>query len=144
MKYSTKLSDAVHIMAFISLNPVENLSSEKIAYSIKTNPSYVRQIMSLLRKSNLITSIKGHPKPTLTKEPKNITLLDIYKSVESKKPLLHLDTHTNPECGVGVQIQLSLQDYFNKIQECAEKQMQKITLQDILNKYHEKLSKINI
>lgn len=144
MKYSTKLSDAVHIMAFISLNPVENLSSEKIAYSIKTNPSYVRQIMSLLRKSNLITSIKGHPKPTLTKEPKNITLLDIYKSVESEKPLLHLDTHTNPECGVGVQIQLSLQDYFNKIQECAEKQMQKITLQDILNKYHEKLSKINI
>ncbi len=144
MKYSTKLSDAVHIMAFISLNPVENLSSEKIAYSIKTNPSYVRQIMSLLRKSNLITSIKGHPKPTLTKEPKNITLLDIYKSVEGEKPLLHLDTHTNPECGVGVQIQLSLQDYFNKIQECAEKQMQKITLQDILNKYHEKLSKINI
>lgn len=144
MKYSTKLSDAVHIMAFISINPVENLSSEKIAYSIKTNPSYVRQIMSLLRKSNLITSIKGHPKPTLTKEPKNITLLDIYKSVEGEKPLLHLDTHTNPECGVGVQIQLSLQDYFNKIQECAEKQMQKITLQDILNKYHEKLSKINI
>ena len=58
MKYPTKLSDAVHIMAFIALHPGVNLTSEKIAESIQTNPAYVRQLMSALRKSGLITSVK--------------------------------------------------------------------------------------
>ncbi len=139
MKYSTKVSDAVHIMAFIALNPAGSLTSEKIAESIRTNPGCVRQLMSLLRKYGLLISIKGHPKPSLTKLPSDITLLDIYKAVEGEKSLLHLDTHTNPECGVGIHIQLALQDYFDQVQKCAEEEMQKITLQDILNRYQEKL-----
>ena len=142
MKYPTRLSDAVHIMAFIALNPVERLSSDKIAESIHTNPAYVRQLMSALRRAGLLISVKGHPRPSLSREPSAITLLDVYKAVEGEKPLLHLDTHTNPECGVGVHIQLSLQDYFDQVQETAEKEMQKITLQDILDRYQEKLSQL--
>ena len=120
MKYSTKVSDAVHILAFIQLNPVDSLSSNRIAESIRTNPGCVRQLMSALRKAGLLSSIKGHPRPALTKEPSAITLLDVYKAVEGDKPLLHLDTHTNPECGVGIYIQLSLQDYFDQIQKTSE------------------------
>ena len=67
-----------------------------------------------------------------------ITLLDIYRAVEGEKPLLHLDTHTNPECGVGIYIQLSLQDFFDQIQGKAEEEMKSITLQDILDRYQEK------
>ena len=67
-----------------------------------------------------------------------ITLLDIYRAVEGEKPLLHLDTHTNPECGVGIYIQLSLQDFFDQIQEKAEEEMKSITLQDILDRYQKK------
>lgn len=140
MKYSTKVSDAVHILAFISLNPVDSLSSERIAKSVYTNPSYVRQLMSALRKYGLLLSVKGHPRPELAKQPGEITLLDVYKAVEKDKPLLHLDTHTNPDCGVGVQIQLSLQDYFHQVQQSAEQEMERITLQDILDRYQERLS----
>lgn len=139
MKYSTKVSDAVHIMAFISLNPVDSLSSDRIAVSIRTNPSYVRQLMSDLRKYGLLVSVKGHPRPALSRRPDEITLLDIYKAVEKEKPLLHLDTHTNPECGVGVYIQLSLRDYFYQIQQKAEQEMRNITLQDILDRYQKLL-----
>ena len=139
MKYSTRVSDAVHILAFIVLDPKDSLSSESIAESIHTNPGCVRQLMSALRKSGLLSSVRGHPRPSLTREPSAITLLDIYKAVEGEKPLLHLDTHTNPECGVGIYIQLSLQDYFDQIQEKAEEEMKQITLQDILNRYHSKL-----
>ena len=73
-------------------------------------------------------------------------MLDIYRAVEGEKPLLHLDTHTNPECGVGIYIQLSLQDFFDQIQEKAEEEMKSITLQDILDRYQKKtvhLSKIS-
>ena len=46
MKYSTRVSDAVHIMAFIVLNPKGSLSSNSIAESLHTNPGCVRQLMS--------------------------------------------------------------------------------------------------
>lgn len=138
MKYSTRLSDAVHILAFIALNPNGSLSSNSIAESIHTNPGCVRQLMSALRRAGLISSVKGHPRPALTRIPALITLLDVYRAVEGEKPLLHLDTHTNPECGVGIYIQLSLQDFFDQIQESAEKEMKSVTLQDILERYQEK------
>lgn len=140
MKYSTRLSDAVHILAFIALNPTGSLSSNSIAESLHTNPGCVRQLMSALRHAGLISSIKGHPKPSLEKEPSSLTLLDIYRAVEGEKPLLHLDTHTNPECGVGIYIQLSLRDSFDQIQKKAEEEMKTITLQDILVRYQEKIS----
>lgn len=140
MKYPTKLSDAVHILAFIALHLEEVLTSEKIAESVQTNPAYVRQLMSALRKGGLLISVKGHPRPALAKEPCKITLLDVYRAVEGDKPLLHQDTHTNPACGVGVNIQLVLRDCYDLVQARAEETMRSITLQEILDRYTEKLS----
>ena len=112
MKYSTRLSDAVHILAFIALYPDCDLASNKLAESIQTNPAYVRQLMSALRKGGLLVSVKGHPRPALAREPEKITLLDAYRAVEGNKPLLHQDIHTNPACGVGVNIQLVLRGFY--------------------------------
>jgi len=102
MKYPTRLSDAVHILAFIALYPDCDLTSNKLAESVQTNPAYVRQLMSALRKGGLLVSVKGHPRPALAREPEKITLLDAYRAVEGNKPLLHQDIHTNPACGVGI------------------------------------------
>lgn len=139
MKYPTKLSDAVHILAFLALHPGANLTSERIAESIQTNPGYVRQLMSALRRGGLLTSVKGHPRPALTREPEQITLLDAYRAVEGDKPILHQDTHTNPACGVGVNIQLALADCYQEVQKSAEEKMREITLAQILTRHHQKL-----
>lgn len=136
MKYSTKLSDAVHIMTYILINAGADLSSAAIADSIHTNPGFVRQIMMKLRRSGLMASVAGHAKPSLSRQADCITLLDIYKAVEGDKPLLHLDTHTNPECGIGINIQSALQGYYDEIQKTAEEKMKSITLQDIIDAYH--------
>ena len=113
------------------------------AESVQTNPAYVRQLMSALRKGGLLVSVKGHPRPTLAREPEKITLLDVYRAVEGNKPLLHQDIHTNPACGVGVNIQLALHDFYLDIQNTAEKRMQEITLKDVLEQYHMKLEGIH-
>ena len=139
MKYPTRLSDAVHILALIALHPEANLTSEKIAESVQTNPAYVRQLMSALRRGGIISSTRGHAKPMLAKDAEEITLRDVYRAIEGEKPLLHLDTHTNPECGVGVNIQLALQEYYDRIQAAAEAEMERITLQDVLDGYHERI-----
>ena len=143
MKYSTRLSDAVHILAFIALYPDCDLTSNKLAESIQTNPAYVRQLMSALRKGGLLVSVKGHPRPALAREPEKITLLDAYRAVEGNKPLLHQDIHTNPACGVGVNIQLVLRDCYDLVQARAEEAMRSITLQEILDHYTEKISHLD-
>ena len=143
MKYPTRLSDAVHILAFIALYPDCDLTSNKLAESIQTNPAYVRQLMSALRKGGLLVSVKGHPRPALAREPEKITLLDAYRAVEGNKPLLHQDIHTNPDCGVGVNIQLVLRDCYDLVQARAEETMRSITLQEILDHYTEKISHLD-
>ena len=77
MKYSTKLSDAVHIMIFIHLNPNMDLSSQAIAKSLKSNPSFVRQILMKLRTAGLVQSVRGRPRPKLARDPGAISLLEI-------------------------------------------------------------------
>ncbi len=136
MKYSTKLSDAIHILVLIAIQPPEELSSAAIAKSIATNPAFVRQIMSSLKKAGLIDSVPGHPQPTLKKEACQMSMFDIYHAVEGDKPLLHLDTHTNRECGIGVGIQVALKDYYDEIQQLAELRMKQITLQNIIDTYN--------
>ena len=143
MKYPTRLSDAVHILAFIALYPDCDLTSNKLAESIQTNPAYVRQLMSALRKGGLLVSVKGHPRPALAREPEKITLLDAYRAVEGNKPLLHQDIHTNPACGMGVNIQLVLRDCYDLVQARAEEAMRSITLQEILDHYTEKISHLD-
>lgn len=143
MKYSTKLSDAVHILVFIYLNSSQSLSSTDIAISICTNPSYVRQLMAMLKRAGLIQSMRGQAKPILGKTPDAITLLDVYKAVEGEKPLLHLDTSVNPNCNVGVNIQFALQEYYNRIQKTAEKDMNSITLRNIIDTYKTKIDSLN-
>ena len=63
MKYSTRLSDAVHLLLFVQLNPGQPLSSDAIAKSICTNPSYVRQMMAKLKAAGLLNSSRGQAKP---------------------------------------------------------------------------------
>ena len=142
MKYPTRLSDAVHILTFLALHPGAGLTSEKIAESVLTNPAYVRQLMSALGKGGLLTSVKGHPRPGLAKSPGQITLLDVYRAVERETPILHQDTHTNPACGVGVNIQLVLSDCYHEIQAAAEQKMREITLEEIMVRYHQRITQL--
>ena len=52
---------------------------------------------------------------------------------------LHQDTHTNPACGVGVNIQLVLADCYREVQQNAEEKMREIMLAEILARYYQKL-----
>ena len=69
MKYSHKLSDAIHILAYIDIYADSDLSSKAIAASVESNPSVVRSLSSDLRKAGLIKSRQGVASPELAKDP---------------------------------------------------------------------------
>ena len=88
---------------------------------------------SIKKRKGLLHQTGGRRTLALTRDAEQITMLDIYRAIEGKKPLLHMDIHTNPECGVGVNIQLAIGDFYREIQDAAEKKMQEITLRDIID-----------
>lgn len=139
MAYSTRLSDALHMLVFVHEQQGADLSSDAIATSLASNASSVRQMMGKLRRAGLLTSVTGHARPELAQSPERITMLDVYRAVEGAKPLLHLDTHTNPACGVGVNVQLVIGERFADVQRAAERAMEKVTLADIIAQYRERI-----
>lgn len=142
MKYSARLSDTLHILILIHLDDNGPRTSAGIAESIKTNPSYVRQLMAKLKANGIISNTQGHANASLSKKPEEISMLEVYRAVEGDKPLLHLDTDTNPECGIGINIQFAISDFYNEIQEMVNAKMASISLKDIIDRYHQKLESL--
>ena len=139
MRYSTRLSDAIHIMVYISLYKEGPITSAKIAESIHTNPAYVRMLMAKLKAAGLIKSQRGSAKTQVARPTDEITLFDLYRAIEGERPLLHLDTHVSPECEAGVFIQLSIQDCYDDIQRVVETHMEAITLAHIIDIFRSKV-----
>ena len=142
MAYSTKLSDSLHLLVFIATERDRDLSSTAIAKSLAANPSSVRQLMGRLRRAGLITSVTGHARPELARPDRDISMLDVYRAVEGDRPLLHLDTHTNPECGVGVNVQHVIREHFEDVQRAAEQAMSSVTLEQIIAQYRERVNEL--
>lgn len=133
MKYSHKLSDAVHILAYVDIYRDGDLSSKMIAASIESNASLIRRLMSMLKKSGLLSTRSGAIAPKLSRPANEISLLDVYKAIDDEHDLLHVDPKTNPDCIVGGNIQDALNRAYEKVQSAAEQSMSQISLQNIID-----------
>lgn len=139
MRYSTRLSDALHILMLIQFSGESALTSKVIANSVYTNPSYIRTLMAKMKAAGLITSSQGSAGALLARPAEDISMLDVYRALEGNKPLLHLDTHVNPRCESGVFIQLAVQDAYNDIQNALESKMAAVSLALLGQMFQEQL-----
>lgn len=132
MRFSYKLSDAIHILAYIDIYQTNDLSSKAIAASIGANASVVRNLMLDLRAAGLLTTRQGVATPELAQLPEEISLHDIYVAINMTHQLLHVDPKTNPNCRVGGQIQETLNHFYTEIEDAAFQKMATITLSDVI------------
>ncbi|WP_379971019.1 Rrf2 family transcriptional regulator [Ectobacillus sp. sgz5001026] len=128
---NSRFAVAIHILALASIQP--NATSDFIASSVNTNPVVIRRISSMLKKAGLLTSQAGIPGVTLTKEPSAITLLDIYRAIQSEdQSTFSMHENPNPNCVVGRNIQTTLEKKFCEAQKAMENELASQTLTDIL------------
>ena len=130
----TKFSVALHILTMISESK-ELLSSQALAESVGTNASYIRKVIALLKNAGLITSRQGKTGYQLSKEPKNITLLEIYFATQevSHISLFQVHQNSNPDCPVGKHIQAAVSPLFASAEAQLEKELAQQTLEDVIN-----------
>lgn len=130
----TKFSVALHILTMISESK-DTLSSQALAESVGTNASYIRKVIALLKNAGLITSQQGKTGYQLSKEPKDITLLEIYFATQevSHISLFQVHQNSNPDCPVGKHIQGAVSPLFASAEAQLEKELAQQTLEDVIN-----------
>ena len=129
----TKFSVAVHVLILVSESPTP-INSDQMAMSVGTNASYVRKILSLLKKAGIVDGHRGISGYTLMITPEQLTLLQIYQAVmEEPKPHL-LDIHQNPSdrCIVGHYIRPVLSGMFAGLEDAFARSLAEKTLADCI------------
>ncbi len=126
-----KFSSAIHTLILIAESD-KPLTSEDIAGSVGTNASYIRKILGLLKKKDIIESHRGISGFALKPKSEDLTLLQIYQAVnETERPSL-FDLHQNPndKCIVGRHIKPVLTEMFAEMEDAFSCALASKTLAD--------------
>lgn len=141
MQFSSRLPIAVHILlAIVEFEGKEKTTSTFLAGSVNVNPVIIRNTLGQLKAARLVTVKAGEGGASLAKDPKDITLMDVFDAVEKEETLFHFHENPNPECPVGKNVHAVLDRRLFSIQKAMQEQMESIRLQDLLDDMNEILA----
>lgn len=135
MQISSRFTIAVHIFACIdTFGNDQKITSHFLSTSINVNPVIIRKILSSLKKSHLLNVQRGTGGTTIAKPLDQITLFDIYQSVECVEngELFHFHENPNNNCPVGKNIHNILDNKLMRVQKAMEDELSSITLKDVI------------
>lgn len=142
MKLSTKGRYGLKAMFELSLNQEDGPVPLKfIAKKQSISDQYLEQIFSALKKSGLVTSVRGAQGGyLLAKEPKDITVGDILTVLEGPVSLSDcvLDEDVCENSGVCV-----TKIVWEKMKKGIDEVINSITLQDMINDHNKNQNKLN-
>jgi len=136
MQVSSRFTIALHIFAAMDyFKDTNKITSDFLASSVNVNPVIIRKIMSQLRDAGLVKIQRGTGGIELTREPDQITFLDIFNAVDSLEDgkLFHFHENPNAACPVGGNIHAVLDDKLDDIQLGLEDKLKKYTVADVIN-----------
>ncbi len=132
----TRFSLSVHVMITLAYNEDELVNSEYLAGVLKTNPTFVRKIVSRLVDAELVESFRGKGGGIrIARAPQEISLKDIYTAAVEEKCLL--STHKKPifkNCPVSCSMDEILLDIVGGIEHSTKTYLAKMRLSDLLKK----------
>ncbi len=144
MQISMKCSVAVHCLIFIhEAKGVAKVTSTLLAESTGCNPVVIRNILSALKKAGLITVPRGTGGAVLCADSSEITLYQIYTALEPEgvTSLIGIHPCQGRPCPVAQNIRQVLQKPYHKIEDAVRTTMESITLQSMLDDFHDLVQK---
>ncbi len=136
----TKFFTAIHLLILVS-EEEQPMSSEQIATSVGTNPSYVRKVAARLSHAGIIAGRRGRSGFALLKAPEDISMLEVYRAVEQTEKVHVFGIHQNPsdECIVGRNIRPVLGGMFRYAERVVEDELAGATLADCMARMRERI-----
>ena len=140
MQISMKCSVAVHCLIFIhEAKGIAKVTSNLLAKSTGCNPVIIRNILSALKKAELITVPRGTGGAELCADPSKITLYQIYSALEPNGVTAIIGIHPcdGRPCPVAQNIRKVLETPYHKIEDAVKEAMEEITLQSMIESFRE-------
>ena len=134
MQISSRFTIALHIFTCVDTFKDEyKITSDFLAGSINTNPVIIRKILTQLKNAGLITVARGTGGILPTRSLKDISFYDVYQAIEPVEngDLFNFHSSPNPQCPVGKNIHILLDDKLKVIQLAMEDEMKKYTIDDL-------------
>ncbi|HEY0256875.1 MAG TPA: Rrf2 family transcriptional regulator [Candidatus Methylacidiphilales bacterium] len=133
MPANTQFSIAVHVMAGLGVYRNETITTTDLAVSINTSASFIRRTISKLVKANLVETSTGKGGACrLARNPKDISLLEIYSAVEAPKAFAIHAYPAQKGCKVSSNIKAALGKALDVVQASTEESLAKINLARII------------
>lgn len=139
MRINTKCSIALHCLVVIyEFADERKVTSELLAKSTGCNAAAIRSILLSLKKAGIISVARGVGGAKLNIDPDQLTVWDVYKALEPDGLENFIGLHPSPSnrCPVGQQMHAVLKNIYEEISDAVKENMNKITLQHILDDYH--------
>ena len=129
---NTQFSIAVHVLAALAHYEV-TFTSLVLAGSVNANPVFVKRILVKLSKAKLVETTVGKSGGyALARDPKKISLLDIYQAVDAPSAFA---IHTYAEskgCKVSCNVKEVMGDVLERSQKTLEAELERTTLADMV------------
>lgn len=145
MQISMKCSVAVHCLIFIhEAEGVVKVTSKLLAKSTGCNPVVIRNILSALKKANIIIVPRGTGGAKLCADPTKITLYQIYNALEPEgfNTLIGIHDCQKLSCPVAQNIRAVLKEPYQKIENSIKDTMNNITLQSMIEEFHNQINEL--
>lgn len=132
---SVQFTVAAHIMAALGFRHGEELPSAMLAESVNADRTFVRKSLSKLAKAGLIVTTRGkNGASRLTRSPKQITLLDVYRASEAPPTFAIHSYRVERRCPISCNIKGCMSSVLKTAQESFENSLAGITLADVVGK----------
>ncbi len=140
MQFSSRLPIAVHVLLCIhTFDRQEKLTSDFLAGSVNVNPVMIRNTLGKLKAAGLVKVDAGIGGAHLTKEPKDISLLDVFLAVEEEEALFRFHENPNPACPVGRNVHDVLDGKLNAADDAMRAQLASVSLQALIEDLRSRL-----
>lgn len=134
MQFTSQFTIAIHTLTVIDRSQhQEKVTSSLIASSVGVNPVIIRKVMGKLKECGLINISQGKTGITLNKALEAISFYDIYLAVEDvdRTGLFRLHDDPNPNCVIGRNIHLAMEDKLQAVQKSMEDEMKAISIAEV-------------
>ncbi len=128
---------AAHIMTALGFFHGQEIASAALAESVNADPTFVRKSLSKLSKAGLIITTRGKDGASkLTRSPKQITLLDIYRASAAPPTFAVHSYPVEKKCPISRNIKGCMSSVLKKAQDSFENSLDGITLADVVGEIH--------
>jgi len=126
-------------MAALGYRHGEEISSATLAESVNADPTFVRKSLSKLSKARLVVTKRGKSgASTLSRSPRRITLLDIYRASAAPPAFAIHSYPVEKRCPVSCHVKECMSGLLSHAQNSFERSLAQITLADLVGQIRRK------